>query len=402
MKFLPLVLGVILGIAPVCSDAATFIIVNGDDPGEGLNDATAVTAVGSNTGTTLGAQRLNVIQAAADYWGARLDSAVPIHVFVDFDTGACDANSAFVANGALVSANAVQVGPEPEPFDTWVSVAQANALAGEDQTPQNAALEDYDVALSVNPDIDAGCDGGAGFWYDTDPTAPVPADRRPLLAYARHEIAHGLGFWLLTDPSTGEFAQSTEGNQYPDVWSRFLLDRSFPEPFGQWLAMLPEERAFSAINEPWLVWSGEHVNAAAAGWLDPKPVAVLHPPAAFASFEFLKGPLGPRPPLLGITELVVSAEDGTDPASDGCEPLVNGAALAGRIALFDRGLCNFSVKAMAAQAAGAIGVLVANNAPVGAPPMGGTEPALVIPALGITLEQGALLRANPGARLSIG
>src|SRR5690349_16913236 len=60
--------------------AATIYILNGDGPGVGFNDATAVAPVGGNPGTTLGQQRLFEFQAAADKWGATLTSPVPIKV----------------------------------------------------------------------------------------------------------------------------------------------------------------------------------------------------------------------------------------------------------------------------------------------------------------------------------
>ena len=47
--------------------------------------------------------------------------------------------------------------------------------------------------------------------------------------------------------------------------------------------------------------------------------------------------------------------------TDGCSPLTNAAAVAGNIAMVDRGTCGFQVKANNAEAAGAIGVIIANN-----------------------------------------
>ena len=60
--------------------AATFVIVNGDGPGEGFNDPTPAAPIGGNSGTTVGQQRLNAFQYAANIWGARLTSSVPIRV----------------------------------------------------------------------------------------------------------------------------------------------------------------------------------------------------------------------------------------------------------------------------------------------------------------------------------
>ncbi len=56
---------------------------------------------------------------------------------------------------------------------------------------------------------------------------------------------------------------------------------------------------------------------------------------------------------------IVLVEDDMDPTSDGCQDLVNDVA--GKIALVDRGACAFTVKALTAQAGGAIAVIIGNN-----------------------------------------
>lgn len=58
----------------------------------------------------------------------------------------------------------------------------------------------------------------------------------------------------------------------------------------------------------------------------------------------------------------VFVRDGTTDPTFGCEALTNGSEVAGKIALVDRGTCNFSVKALNAQNAGAIGLVVLNSA----------------------------------------
>src|ERR1051325_3261531 len=63
---------------------AQIIIVNINAPGVGFNDPTPAAPVGGNTGTTLGAQRLIAFQHAANLWGARLDSNVPIRIRAQF------------------------------------------------------------------------------------------------------------------------------------------------------------------------------------------------------------------------------------------------------------------------------------------------------------------------------
>lgn len=77
-----------------------------------------------------------------------------------------------------------------------------------------------------------------------------------------------------------------------------------------------------------------------------------------------------------ITALVALADDGVAPPTDACQPLVG--SVAGRIVLVDRGTCTFVAKAINVQAAGAVGMIVANNAP-GAPP-GWVEPIRASPS----------------------
>lgn len=69
---------------------------------------------------------------------------------------------------------------------------------------------------------------------------------------------------------------------------------------------------------------------------------------------------GPALTTTGVTGAIALVNDGTAPTSDGCERLPRGS-LSGRIALVDRGACDFVDKVKNAQAAGAIGVIVANN-----------------------------------------
>jgi subtilisin family serine protease len=105
----------------------------------------------------------------------------------------------------------------------------------------------------------------------------------------------------------------------------------------------------------------------------------------------------------GQTAIVVPIDDGvvTPPAgttTDGCEvPFVNAAAIAGNIALIDRGTCNFTAKVFNAQGAGAIGVIVANNVvgdPVPAGLGGSIASDITIPALAVSQITGATLRAE--------
>jgi Zn-dependent metalloprotease len=95
----------------------------------------------------------------------------------------------------------------------------------------------------------------------------------------------------------------------------------------------------------------------------------------------------------GVTRDVVAAVDAVAPAADGCTAFSNAAAVSGKIALVDRGSCEFGVKALNAQNAGAVAVIVADNQP-GLILMGpGAVGAQVtIPAVSVQQTTGASLR----------
>ena len=102
-------------------------------------------------------------------------------------------------------------------------------------------------------------------------------------------------------------------------------------------------------------------------------------------------------PVTANLVLLVDDDAGvsTDP-NDACDSILNSGALSGNIAVLRRGECEFGSKVLAAESAGAIGVIVINNAPTDVIVMGpGAEGALVtIPSIMISLTDGqAILTA---------
>ena len=61
----------LVGLAASSASASVTVnIQNNDAAGVGFNDPTPVAPVGGNNGTTLGQQRMNAFQFAANIWGA--------------------------------------------------------------------------------------------------------------------------------------------------------------------------------------------------------------------------------------------------------------------------------------------------------------------------------------------
>ena len=103
--------------------------------------------------------------------------------------------------------------------------------------------------------------------------------------------------------------------------------------------------------------------------------------------------------IAGVSGDLVAATDAGNadgPATtDACSTVDNPADLVGRIALVDRGTCFFVDKARNVQAAGAIGMVLANNVPdPSALGMSGDDTSITIPVVSVTQADGATLRAN--------
>src|SRR5688572_2052926 len=141
-KKLPaLLLTLIVGLMAMSTafGAATIVIQNVDGPGVGFNDSTPASPIGGNSGITIGQQRLNAFQYAANIWGATLNSGPTITIRASWASLSCTASS-----GTLGSAGATTISsnfPGAVFANTWYGAALANALSNGD--------------LHVDPEINA-------------------------------------------------------------------------------------------------------------------------------------------------------------------------------------------------------------------------------------------------------
>jgi PA domain/Thrombospondin type 3 repeat len=382
-------LAVALLLAPrALPAAATVTIVNANTPGVGFNDPTAASPVGGNAGTTLGQQRQIAFQYAADIWAAQLDSDVEIKVQASFESLDCSADS-----GTLGATSTIQIVSdfEGEEFgNTWYVTALANKLAGHDLVPGDSNSDADDIRSRFNSDLGkATCLSGTEWYYGLDDNH---GDKIDLVTVVLHELAHGLGFITLVGLDGTEFMDS------PDVFERSILDVSTGT---RWNQMSEAERAASFVNARKVVWAGPRVTAAVPGRLDPgTPLLRVDTPEAVAGrYAVGLASFGPSLASHSISGGLVLAQDASDAAgpatTDGCSPLSNPSEIAGKIALVDRGTCNFTVKVANAQSAGALAVVIADNV-AGAPPggLGGDDSSITIPSVRIAQSDGAALNAQ--------
>ncbi len=109
------------------------------------------------------------------------------------------------------------------------------------------------------------------------------------------------------------------------------------------------------------------------------------------SFTVTTAAFGPKNYDL-TASLVLMKDSGGMSLTDGCEAPVD--PIAGKIVIVDRGTCTFETKSSKAQAAGAVGVIIANNAD--GPFNPGADNNIVdptIPTQGISKADGAVLKA---------
>jgi len=170
-------------------------------------------------------------------------------------------------------------------------------------------------------------------------------------------------------------------------WQSGALNESYSDIWGEVVDMLNG----AGTDSPDTVRS---VNACSI-YTTPVPLLTINSPGSIAG-NYAAGAASFGPPLSnpGITGIVVLADDGVDISSNACEPLINGADIAGNIALVDRGACAFTIKVKNAQDAGATGVIVADNVDGPVAGMSGADPTITISSLRVTLATGNTIKGE--------
>jgi len=226
------------------ASSATVIIQNNDASGEGFNDPTSVATLPGNPATTLGGQRLNSAQAAANAWGAVLTSPVTIVVRMNFDPLSCNASIALLGQAGPANIWRDFVGAPN--VSTWYPQALANSLAGSHLDSGSA-----DIGATFNSSIDNNnnCLNGTDWWYGIG--SPAVTGTIDFFRVLLHEMGHGLGFLTLVDTATG-----TKAFGFDDAYMLNLEDHSLGRT---WPSMSDTQRAASAIDTGDLHWVGNNV-----------------------------------------------------------------------------------------------------------------------------------------------
>jgi hypothetical protein len=250
--------GPVLLAAAQALSSATIIINNTDPPGVGFNDPTPATPVGGNPGVTVGQQRLNAFQYAANLWASRITSTVPITVDANFGPlTPCSSVGGVLGSASPTSSRSsatATVVPGPPsvtvPANTWVAVALAEKFAG-------ANLNGSAAEISATFNSDVGTSGclTAKSWYLGFDSAP-PAQSIDFVSVLLHELGHGLGFKTLVDKTTGAKALGKD-----DMFMVNLRDNSTAR---QWPTMTDAERLTSITNTNQVVWTGAAMATASA------------------------------------------------------------------------------------------------------------------------------------------
>jgi hypothetical protein len=379
----------IAGALQASAGTGKVVIVNIDLPGIGLNDPTPALPVGGNPGTTLGAQRLNVFQAAAARWSTMLDTNVDILVEASFAPLQCDDDAVILGSSGPKFMQ--RDFPNAPRAGIWYPIALANKFAGVDIRPGAA-----DIAMQFNGDVDGPtCLGDSKWYYGYDGNEGNDSD---FLVVALHELAHGLGF------SGGSRAPAFLSN-IPSVFDTHTLDRSAGL---RWDQMTEAQRRTSLTNTGNVVWDGANVRAFMGRYLQPVTMLAVTDPAIVArNYDIGTASFGPNANRTALTGRVVRAVDAANtdgPTTfDGCTAFTNPDAIHGNVAMIDRGsppapapACTFVKKARNAQAAGATGVIIVDNSRETCTPpgMAGDAADITIPVFSIAANDGDVLKTQ--------
>ncbi|MGJ8683665.1 MAG: T9SS-dependent M36 family metallopeptidase [Nonlabens sp.] len=203
-----------------------------------------------------------------------------------------------------------------------------------------------------------------------------------------HDIWYSYGF----DEASGNFQSNNYGNG--GLENDFVVaDAQDGSGFNNASFGTPADGGNPRMNM--FLW-----NAPTTGGVDPITLNNGNLAGTYSGVTAGFGPSFPNPSsaINADLALVIDNNSGgvsTD-ANDACDVITNGASLSGKIAVMNRGNCQFGTKVLAAENQGAIAVIVINNAATAPFTMGAGNDggAVTIPSIMISQADGNLLLAE--------
>lgn len=251
--------------APVFA-AAKITLVNSNQQCSGFNDPRPAANSGGNYGTTLGQQRLNAFQYAANLIAQHLNTSVEIKVDAQMNALGGSAYSAVLGQAGPMSVardfSGAPVG------NTYYPIALAETLYGADLNNGS------DIVAEFNSDLDTSeVLGSIGWYYGLDQGGGAHVD---YVTVIQHELLHGLGFLSLLDAA---------GKKLYGRNDSFLLHL---EDHGQSPAdlksMTDSQRAVAITDHTNLHWTGPQVVAnsgSLSGGVDSNQHVYMYAPSSY-------------------------------------------------------------------------------------------------------------------------
>ncbi len=302
--------------------------------------------------------------------------------------------------GPVVPANVVTL--QNAPFsrnDPWLAADATktignNVEAYTDSFTANgfgpAAIDECNVSRPINGDMHACVNGANSFDYVYDTDQSPGASRTQVMAAVTNAfyIVNYLHDWYY-DAGFDE----ASGNAQTSNYGRGGLGSD---------SLLAETQDFSGTNNANMTTpsDGGHPRMQLFLWSSGVTLAKVNVPAVISGTK-QSGTAEFGAQAFDFSNDLVLALDDANPTgpstTDGCTDFTNAAAVAGKIAVVDRGVCTFVVKVKNAQNAGATGVVVLNNVAPGTTNMSGDDATIAIPAVLIPLADGDAIKAQLAA-----
>ncbi|MCC6463671.1 MAG: M36 family metallopeptidase [Saprospiraceae bacterium] len=286
--------------------------------------------------------------------------------------------------------------PTASPYG-WLDV---NGVAGNEYTyTRGNNVWAFDDSANDNTGSAAeSANGGAtlNFDFPFDPLAEPQANLEAAITnlFYMNNMMHDYTYRFGFDEVSGNFQGNTygRGGTGNDAVSAHAIDGA-----GTNNANFSTPADGGSGRMQMFTWSGASGN-----------IITVNAPANVAGIYFANASTAANPSWGGpITDVPVTGEvvitddgTGTDDATKNCKPAVN--SLLGKIAMLDRGVCEFGRKALNAQQAGAIGCIICNYEDTGAGIGAGAVGAQVtIPTVMMDKKECDKLRQYAGTGLNI-